>query len=83
MPCYNTRNFWQIHGNKLFGAMYDLSVIMFISTWTTSKNNDKILSFFAAQSSSTKNCRGSFLSHLINDAVHDMKLIKKESKKKK
>ena len=39
-------------------------------------------SFFAVQSSSTKNCRGSFLSHLINDAVHDMKLIKKESKKR-
>ena len=40
-------------------------------------------SFFPVQSSLTKNCRGSFLSHLINDAVHDMKLIKKESEKKK
>ena len=61
--------------------MYGLSVMMSISTRTTSRNNDKIL-FFAVQSSSTKNCRGSFLSHLINDAVHDMKLIKKITEKK-
>ena len=40
-------------------------------------------SFFAVQSSSTKNCRGSFLSQLINDAVHDMKLIKKRIAEKK
>jgi hypothetical protein len=34
-PCYNPKNFEQIHWRKLFCRMYGLAVILSISTWTT------------------------------------------------
>ena len=41
-PCYHPKNFEQIHWSKLFCKMYGLPVMLSISTWTNSKNINKM-----------------------------------------